>query len=31
MLSPRSECTDPEVALAEHEASPETPEKKVVE
>ena len=31
MLSPRSECTDPEVALAEHEASLETPEKKVVE
>ena len=31
MLSPRSECTDPEVALAEHEASSETPEKKVVE
>ncbi len=24
MLSPRSECVDPEVALAEHEATPET-------
>jgi nucleotide-binding universal stress UspA family protein len=30
-LSPRSESTDPEVALAEHEASPGTREKKVIE
>ena len=31
MLSRPSERTDPEVALAEHETSSETPEKKVVE
>jgi hypothetical protein len=31
MLSPRSGCADPEVAIAGHEASPETAEEKVVE